>query len=145
MVTATRLTLAYPALFTPEEDGYSIAFPDLEGCFSEGDTFDEARSNAREALSGYLESIFIRGFVIPPVTDPASLDGDVHLIKPLLHVSVPLLIRLARTQAGLTQEEVAQEIGTSYQNYQRWENPRTCNISLKNLEKLCEILNCELM
>ena len=33
---------AYPAIFTKEEKGYSVAFPDIEGCFTCGDTLPEA-------------------------------------------------------------------------------------------------------
>ena len=32
----------YAAVFTPEADGaYSIRFPQLEGCFSKGSSFDD--------------------------------------------------------------------------------------------------------
>ena len=43
---------AYPAIFTPEEDGsYSINFPDLEGCFTCGDTLEDGLEMARDALA----------------------------------------------------------------------------------------------
>ena len=32
----------YPAVFHPEETGYSVTVPDIEGCFTQGDTMDEA-------------------------------------------------------------------------------------------------------
>ena len=33
--------LFYPAVFTPEDDGgYSVAFPDLDGCFTQGETIE---------------------------------------------------------------------------------------------------------
>ena len=32
----------YPAIFHPEETGYSVEIPDIEGCFTQGDTMDEA-------------------------------------------------------------------------------------------------------
>lgn len=45
------------ALFTPaKEGGYKIEFPHLQGCVSEGDTFEEAVDNAREALALWLEA-----------------------------------------------------------------------------------------
>lgn len=44
----------YPAIFTLEEGAYWVAFPDIEGCFSDGDTPEEAMSNAQEALSLHL-------------------------------------------------------------------------------------------
>lgn len=48
--------LEYNALFTPEEEGgYSVSAPDLPGCHSQGDTFEEARANIAEAIGLYLE------------------------------------------------------------------------------------------
>lgn len=42
----------YPAVFTLEEDGsYSIDFPDLEGCFTCGDSLEEGLEMARDALA----------------------------------------------------------------------------------------------
>ena len=42
---------AYPAIFTPEEKGYSIVFPDLEGCYTCGDTLEEGLEMAQDALA----------------------------------------------------------------------------------------------
>ena len=41
---------AYPAIIHPENGRYWVEFPDLDGCFSDGDTLAEAVSNAEEAL-----------------------------------------------------------------------------------------------
>mgnify|MGYP002672636080 CR=1 FL=1 len=43
---------AYPAIFTPEKDGgYSVLFPDLEGCFTCGDDMADALFMAEDALA----------------------------------------------------------------------------------------------
>ena len=44
----------YPAILTPEEHGYSVAFPDLPGCYTCGDDLPDALHMAEDALSGYL-------------------------------------------------------------------------------------------
>lgn len=50
--------LKYTAIFEPEEGkGYSVTIPALPGCFSEGDTFEEALSNIKEAAELYLEDL----------------------------------------------------------------------------------------
>ena len=37
----------YPAVFTPEEDGgYSINFPDIEGCFTQGENLADGMAMA---------------------------------------------------------------------------------------------------
>ena len=38
-----------------EEGGYTVYVPSPPGCISEGDTFDEAMENIKEALELYLE------------------------------------------------------------------------------------------
>ncbi|WP_328716772.1 type II toxin-antitoxin system HicB family antitoxin [Halomonas elongata] len=52
-----------------EQHSYSVMVPDLPGCFSAGDTFDEALTNAREAIEGHLESLSDHGDPIPTSTD----------------------------------------------------------------------------
>ena len=43
---------AYPAVFTLEDDGtYSILFPDLEGCYTCGDTLEDGLEAAEAALA----------------------------------------------------------------------------------------------
>ena len=37
--------------------GYSVSVPSLPGCASQGETFEEAIANAREAVELYLESL----------------------------------------------------------------------------------------
>lgn len=48
-----------------DQHAYGVAVPDLPGCFSAGDTFDEAIANAREAIEGHLESLAEHGDPIP--------------------------------------------------------------------------------
>lgn len=48
--------LEYNAIFTPEEErGFSVSVPDLPGCHTQGDTFEEAKANIKEAIELYLE------------------------------------------------------------------------------------------
>lgn len=49
------LNVKYPAVFHLENKTYWVEFPDLEGCFTDGNTIEEAYENAREALSMYLD------------------------------------------------------------------------------------------
>ena len=48
----------YSIIWTPEEQGgYSVAVPDLPGCFTQGETLEEAIDMAKEAMILYLESL----------------------------------------------------------------------------------------
>jgi Uncharacterized conserved protein len=47
--------LVYPACFYPcEEGGYTVIFPDLSGCVTEGDNLPDAIDMAVDAASGWL-------------------------------------------------------------------------------------------
>ena len=55
----------YPAVFTQEKDGYSVAFRDLEGCYTCGDTLEEAIFMAEDALAFTLYDYEKEGKEIP--------------------------------------------------------------------------------
>lgn len=40
-----------------DENGYYAFSPELEGCQSQGDTFEEALANIREAVELYLDTL----------------------------------------------------------------------------------------
>ena len=44
----------YLAVFHPEEDGYSVSFPDLPGCYTDGQDLADAMTMAEEALGVFL-------------------------------------------------------------------------------------------
>lgn len=59
--------MLYPiAIETGDSDyAYGVVFPDMPGCFSAGDTLEEALSNAKQAVELYLEDLAERG-KLPP-------------------------------------------------------------------------------
>ncbi len=58
---------SYTVLFEPaEEGGYVVTCPALPGLVTEGDTLEEARRMANDALKAYLESLQKDGLPIPP-------------------------------------------------------------------------------
>jgi predicted RNase H-like HicB family nuclease len=61
-----------------EEEGKAVGvwFPDLPGCFSAGDTLDEAMLNAREALGLYAEALHENGRAIPRPRTLTELKAD---------------------------------------------------------------------
>lgn len=64
---------AYPAIFTPEESGgYSIVFPDLEGCYTCGDSLEDGIEMAEDALALILYGYEKDGREIPAPSAPAS-------------------------------------------------------------------------
>ena len=57
---------SYTILFEPaEEGGYVATCPSLPGLVTEGETLEEAREMAKDAIRGYLESLCKDGLPIP--------------------------------------------------------------------------------
>ncbi|MCE2564179.1 type II toxin-antitoxin system HicB family antitoxin [Komagataeibacter sp. FNDCF1] len=54
-----------------ETTAYGVIVPDLPGCFSAGDTFEEAMNNAPEAITLWIECALDYGESIPA---PSPLD-----------------------------------------------------------------------
>ncbi len=45
------------AIIEKDENGYFAYIPELKGCYSQGDTFEDTLINIREAAELYLESL----------------------------------------------------------------------------------------
>jgi antitoxin HicB len=61
-------------LFEPAgEGGFVVTCPALPGLVTEGDTLEEARAMAADAIRGYLEALAKDGLPIPP-EDPQPRD-----------------------------------------------------------------------
>ena len=56
----------YTAVFDPQpEGGYTVTVPALPGCVTEGETLEEARRMAKDAILCYIESLAKHGGVVP--------------------------------------------------------------------------------
>ena len=53
-----------------------VWFPDLPGCFSAGDSLDEAMRNAPEAIALYAEALEKDGRLLPEPRSLSVLKGD---------------------------------------------------------------------
>ena len=53
-----------------EDGGYVVHCPALAGCYSQGETKEEATENIREAIEAYLESLEQDGVPIPLAVEP---------------------------------------------------------------------------
>jgi predicted RNase H-like HicB family nuclease len=54
------------------DTAFGVVVPDLPGCFSAGDTLDEALDGAKEAVTAWVDAALDAG---PPVPAPSSLEG----------------------------------------------------------------------
>jgi predicted RNase H-like HicB family nuclease len=68
---------SYIALVHKDEGtSYGVRFPDVPGCISAGDTFEEAVANAAEALAGHFAAMRADGEAIPAPRSFEDLKRD---------------------------------------------------------------------
>jgi antitoxin HicB len=116
---------------------YVARFPDMPNIQTCGDTHEEALMMAKDALEGCLESDISRGLTIPP----PSYNGG-YPVTVASHIALSLRLRDLRGEHS--QSDIARKLGLSYQSYQRLENPRKANPTVKTLEKIARIYQREL-
>ena len=77
--------MKYPAIIKKEKDGkYSVSFPDFKGgkfgvCVSCGDTLEEAKKNAEEALRLHVEGLLEDGKKLPEPTNVFKIEVEPFL------------------------------------------------------------------
>ena len=74
-------TMRFPAVIHKDkESGHGVTVPDLPGCFSAGDMFEEAIESAHEAVACHIEGLLMDGEPVPeqaPLEEhQANDDGD---------------------------------------------------------------------
>lgn len=62
-----------------QEGGYVASVPALPGCYTQGDTYEEALANAREAIELYLESLIADKEEVPIERNNATVSLHVHI------------------------------------------------------------------
>jgi antitoxin HicB len=133
-------TVLYPARIRHEEGVYQVQFLDLENGFTFGDTEEEARIMAADVLSALLASALEHG---EPIPEPGAHEGKgLVWIAPDAKVQAALLLRRAR--GSRAQAEIAQAMGTTWQAYQKIEQPDS-NTTLAKLQKAARALGKELV
>lgn len=82
---------AYVALFSYENDGISIAFPDLEGCYpcADKDDTDMALKNAKEALGLHIWGMEQDEEVLPVPTSIKNITLEKGQVPVLIEVFMP--------------------------------------------------------
>ena len=82
----------YVAIIEEEADrAIGVWFPDLPGCFSAGDTVDEAMTNARQAVSLWAEVLADRSRSMPAPRSLTELRRDPEIASDLAQYMVALV------------------------------------------------------
>jgi len=129
--------MVYYCTIEKEDDEYIAQFPDMTNIVTCGFSLEEALAMAKEALEGCLESDISHGRLVPP---PAYKKG--YPVTVSSHIALALQLRQLRGEQSQT--DIARKLGLSYQSYQRLENPRKANPTVKTLEKIARVYGREL-
>lgn len=81
----------FPAIFEYADDGISVEFPDLPGCFTCGETTEEAIKNAKEALELHLFGMEKDGEVIPNPTPIDKIKIEKNQVIVMIEALMPLV------------------------------------------------------
>jgi predicted RNase H-like HicB family nuclease len=116
------LEYVYPAIFHKNEDGgYTIMYPDLPGCISEGKTLGNAMYMAQSALTQWLNYLIDKKQEIPQTSSSQDITvkkGEfVNLICAEIKdgraikrtISIPKWMDDKAVQSGLSLSRVLQE------------------------------------
>ncbi len=92
----------YVAVIEKDPDSaFGVWFPDMEGCFSAGDTLEQATANAAAALRQHVEALESAGRAVPKARPVDAVMSDRDVRKSVkggaLLFSVPLLADAGRT------------------------------------------------
>ena len=57
--------LTLPIVIESDSDGYFVSCPSLQGCYSQGDTYEEAVENIKDAIRLHVEDRLANGEEVP--------------------------------------------------------------------------------
>ncbi|PGH59066.1 HicB family protein [Azospirillum palustre] len=128
--------LAYPLDFEVHDDGIIATFPDIPGSLTDGDTHEEALSNAQDALVSILGEYMARRRDIPL---PSAAAGRPVVMLP---TRVGLKVALYRTMraAGVTNTELGSRIGLDERQVRRMLDLRQRSLSPDAFDRAFEAL-----
>lgn len=103
--------MRYVAFIHKDPDSsYGVSFPDMPGCFSAGETLDEATHNATDGLASYVRWLKADG---DPVPSPRSVDeimADPELAEDRVG-AIMAAIPLVRDLGSTTRINVSLDLG----------------------------------
>ncbi len=119
----------FPAVFKPaEEGGYYVTFPDLENCFTDGDTQEEALENANDVLNLMLydekaenipEHTNINDIKVPKNGFASLILADTEAYREVIErENNP--IKFAMKKAKLNIKQLSELLEAPYRTCQEW-------------------------
>jgi len=113
--------MQYPAKFTPEEGGYVVTFRDIPEAITQGETLEEARGMAADALETAMEFYFEDARPVPRPSKRRA--GEYYVDLPASFAAKILLLNEMLSQ-NVSPSELARRLATTPQSVNRIVNLR---------------------
>jgi antitoxin HicB len=108
--------LHYPAIFDPDGDGYTVTFRDIPEAVTQGDTLEEARAMAADALLTAMD-FYVEDHRQVPAPSAAKKGEELVALPTSVAAKVLLLNELVRQ--SVRPAELARRLGTTPQQVNR--------------------------
>jgi antitoxin HicB len=110
--------MEYPALFEPSgEGGFVVTFPDFDWGITQGETEQDAREMAMDALSTMIRVHIRKGEVLPRPSNPRG--RKYRMIRLPALQSTKAALYLAFQASGIRKAELARRLGIPSANVDR--------------------------
>lgn len=111
----------YAVKLTPDkEGGYVVTCRDLPEVITQGETIDEALSEARDALDEALALRIDDGLEIPT---PSQSLADEYLAAPPVETQIKVFLHLALRESNLSKSELARRLNVDEKSIRRLLDP----------------------
>jgi len=109
--------MQYPAMFHPEDSGgYSVTFRDIPEAITQGDTIEEARAMAADALVTAMDFYFEDGRRVP---EPSAAKRGEELVALPASVTTKVLLLNAMVDQRMRPADLARAMGVKPQEVTR--------------------------
>ncbi len=106
--------MQYPVAYQQDGDGYLVTFPDIPEALTGGDSLEETRAAARDALITAFDFYFEDRRKVPL---PGPVTGEYIDVPPSIEAKILLLNALL--ECGISYAELARRMGIQPQSVQR--------------------------
>ena len=112
----------YPATVKRDEAGfYLVTFPDVQGAATDGETLEEALTEAVDCLEEAIASRLVRGDELPT---PSAVGTHQYAITLPALMAVKALLTLELRKQGLSKVDLAKLIGSDEKEARRLLDPK---------------------
>lgn len=132
--------MEYIAKITYEDESYQVEFPDVPGCYTYGETLEEAKSMAKEALDLLMETKLDDKDPLPQSTLTEDKKSGLYAIH--VRDRLALAYTIFEARRGKSASSICKKMGIARQQY-KLEDPNA-GVTFATLEKFAKAIGKKL-